>query len=872
MRGVEVDIQTGPVMRAVRKMLLLGLLFATAQEGWAQTVVSQGHQQPDTQSDPLKSDASRFSEMGADPENRLSLPALRHIVNDQRQFWSSPRELRKPTAWKTFLPFVGLTAALIAGDRWMAKQVPLGQVRRSQDISNYALFSLVGAAAGSYAIGQFSGNDRLRETGFLSGEAALNSTLIAYAFKEATMRQRPDQGNGNGSFWRGGSSFPSEHSAIAWSVASVVAHEYPGPLTKILAYTLASTVTLTRVTGKQHFPSDVFVGSALGWYLARQIFRAHHDPELGGASWDNHRDETEDRQSGWSDNGRQSNRGAGDSAQLCEPAVASSPYIPVDSWVYPAVLRLYSLGFVDTVYLGMRPWTRASVDHMLEEADIRIEDAETGAATHEAQGIYEALTDELRVDAEGPCPPHHVNARIESVYSVERAISGTPLMDSYHLGSTIINDYGRPYQIGFNDYSGTSGYASAGRFLVYVRGEFEGAPSGPGYSTALSNSLTLIDGDTNYLNMQVPIPLDRQATIPAGPIAAVTPVRLIEAYASVHFLNHEISFGKQDDWLGPGVGGGMAYSNNAENIYSFRINRVEPLYIPFVSRLIGPLRYDFLVGPLKGHTYPIDPWVHVEKISFRPTENLEFGFQRTVIWGGADHEPVNCHTFLRSFFSSSAAAPAVKNSPADPGARFGAFDFSYRLPFVRHWLTLYTDSEVHDDISPIDAPRRAAYRPGLYLSHVPGIPKLDIRVEVADTDPSSSNRSSRSGQFMYYETIERQGYTNNGQMFGDWIGREDKGGQGWITYHLSGDEWIQVGVRNQKATTYFIPGGTTLNDIHFQLVKRIGRHFELNGNFAYEHWEAPIFPSGTPTYPANRQTVTTTTIQLTWFPKTKISF
>ncbi len=565
MRDVKVDIQTGSTMRPLRRMLLLGMLIVIAHEAWAQTAVSQQQQHMDQQPDPLKTDASRFSELGADPENRFSLISLKHITNDQRQFWSSPKELRKPAAWKTLLPFAGLTAALIAGDHWMAKQVPLSQVQRSREISNYAMFSLVGAAAGSYALGQFAGNDRLRETGFLSGEAALNSTLIVFALKETTRRQRPDEGSGNGSFWQGGSSFPSEHSALAWSVASIVAHEYPGPLTKILAYTLASTVTLTRVTDKQHFPSDVFVGSALGWYLARQIYRAHHDPERGGASWEKPRQDTEDpqprphpRPPG---NGGQPNRDAGGPAPDCEPAVTGSPYIPVDSWVYPAVLRLYSLGFVDMVYLGMRPWTRASVDHMLEEAGTRIEDADAGAATHEAQGIYEALTHELRSDAEGLCLAHHGNARMESVYSVERAISGTPLMDGYHLGSTIINDYGRSYQTGFNDYSGASGYAIAGRFLLYVRGEFQGPPSGTGYSTALSNYLTLMDGDTNYLNTNVPIPLDRQATIPAGPIAAVTQGRLIEAYASVHLLNHEISFGKQDDWLGPGLGGGMAYSN-----------------------------------------------------------------------------------------------------------------------------------------------------------------------------------------------------------------------------------------------------------------------------------------------------------------------
>jgi hypothetical protein len=263
---------------------------------------------------------------------------------------------------------------------------------------------------------------------------------------------------------------------------------------------------------------------------------------------------------------------------------------------------------------------------------------------------------------------------------------------------------------------------------------------------------------------------------------------------------------------------------------------------------------------------PGDPWVHVEKISFRPTKNLEFGFERTVIWGGEGHEGISIHSFLRSFFSTTAGVGSInKFGNNDPGARFGAFDFSYRLPFVRNWLTLYADSEVHDDISPIDAPRRASWRPGLYLSHVPGIPKLDIRAEAATTDPSSSNGASQYGHFMYWETIQRQGYTNQGQLFGDWIGREDKGGQAWITYHLSGKEWLQVGLRNQKATAYFIPGGTTLNDINFQAVKRIGKDLEINGKFAFERWKAPI-------YLTDQQTVTTTTIQLTWFPERKINF
>ncbi len=202
-------------------------------------------------------------------------------------------------------------------------------------------------------------------------------------------------------------------------------------------------------------------------------------------------------------------------------------------------------------------------------------------------------------------------------------------------------------------------------------------------------------------------------------------------------------------------------------------------------------------------------------------------------------------------------------APAIRGARFGAFDFTWRIPYMRKWLTLYCDSEAHDDVSPISAPRRAAYRPGLFLSHVPGLAKLDLRAEGVSTDPPTSRSSG--GSFMYFEGIEKQGYTNQGQLFGDWIGREDKGGQAWVTYHLSGNEWIQAGFRHQKAARDFIPGGTTLNDFNVQAVKRIGRDFEVDGNFAVEHWKAPVYLPG-------EQTVTTTNIQLTWYPERKVSF
>lgn len=613
-------------------------------------------------------------------------------------------------------------------------------------------------------------------------------------------------------------------------------------------------------------------------------------------------------QSGAADNAVNAGK-ASQPVDSCEASTLGSPYIPVDNWIYPAMLRLYSLGFIDDAFLGLRPWTRASVSHMLLEAKDRIDDADQeymDPGTEEAREIYDAIDRALSLDGD---ETDGNDVCVESVYSVARAISGTPLRDSYHLGSTIVNDYGRPYEGGFNNYSGASGYATAGRFTLYLRGEFQGAPSAAGYSSALANALSTVDG-TTFLNPATNLPYP-QATIPMGPIGTATQGRFLEAYVSAQVLNHVISFGKKDEWLGPGEGGSFAYSNNAQNIYALHIDRVEPLYVPLLSRLTGPFRYEFLLGPLRGHTFmpnpayvanpspnlpnvinPGDPWVHVEKISLRPTKNLELGFERTALFGGEGHSPVTLHTFLKSFFSTSApggpgsTGPSPKNGRDDPGARFGAFDFSYRLPFVRNWLTLYCDSEVHDDVSPIDAPRRAAWRPGIYLSHVPGIAKLDVRVEAATTDPPNSTVGAREyGRFMYWEGIEKQGYTNQGQIFGDWIGREDKGGQAWITYHLSANEWLQVSARNQKATkdfipgsttqsfsggdcpnsTCLIPGGTSLNDIGVQAVKRVGKDFEINASVAVEHWKAPIYLAGP-------QTVTTTNIQFTWFPGRKVRF
>ncbi len=493
-----------------------------------------------------------------------------------------------------------------------------------------------------------------------------------------------------------------------------------------------------------------------------------------------------------------------------------STYIPVDSIVYPMALRLYSMGYLDSAFIAMRPWTRRSLLHILQQSADDI----TSDGDPEAEGILAKLQAYLADETPGNNMKRGAVYGLQSVYTRVMGIGGPVLRDSYHLGQTVYNDYGRPYASGFNNVTGFSSVNEYGPFSLYVRGELQRAPSYDAYSLALASQLSSIDQIFTFAP-----PNDPQATIPYGNTASVTTFALQEANLSAHAWHHEISIGKSDEWLGPGMGGAMAYSNNAQDIYSFRINMVDPLYIPLLSKLLGPLRYDFMVGSLKGHSAPNDPWVHAEEFSFKPTKNFDFSFQRTVIWGGKGHgclnpdgsvnpcnEPITLHTFFKSFFSLSDTTTAQKFSRDDPGARYSAFTFSYRLPFLRKYVTLYADSISHDDVTPISAPRRAAYRPGIYISQFPHLRKLDFRAEAASTDTSTLR--SQGGQFNYFETIQKQGYTNKGYIFGDWIGREAKGGNAWLTYHLSGDEWVQLAYMNKKGPQGLYPDGDHAEPVH----------------------------------------------------------
>jgi hypothetical protein len=754
------------------------------------------------------------------------------ILADQKEFWTRPfRPRATDVSW--LVPLATTTSLMIGSDNSIEAKLPSGAtfIKRSQTFSNVGVAALVATGGGIYLWGGVEHDSHAQETGILSGEAVLNSLAVDSAIQLFSGRQRPTQGNGKGRFWQGESSFPSEHAAVAWSVASVLAHEYPGAMTEFIAYGAASAISVARVTGRNHFASDVLVGSVLGWYLGRHAYHSHHDPQLGGPGWDG---------SSYNGEGRETS-----------PANMGSPYVPLSSWVYPAIERLAALGYVQTAFLGIRPWTRMECARLLQEAGEKIGDESPESNNsnnndgnrNQASRLQAALLEEFADESSRWNGAANLGGTLYSVYAGFTAISGTPLRDGYHFGQTIINNYGRPYGEGFNAIDGFTSHAVAGPLSVTVQGEYQHAPAVLSDAPSALAATAAADGT---------LPL-------ANGTATVNRLRLLESSIALTFDNIEVSFGQQSLWLGPSQAGPFLFSNNAEPVTMLRIDSVAPYRIPLLSYVLGPVRSQFFLGRLSGQHWEesptlygpnltSQPFVHGSSISFHPTSNLEFGFGFTAQFGG-EGNPFTWRNFLLTFYSHRA------NALDNPAKRLSEFNFNYRVPGLRDWLQVYVDSMVIDEYTPIGS-TRPAINPGIYLPRLPKLHRLDLRLEGVTTD---LNRPSFFGAGAVYSDVRyRSGYTNNGNILGNWIGRQGWGEQGWLTYWFSPRTFIQAEYRQASVDKQFLDGGRQ-QDFTLRSAVMLTRNWSVSGFVQHEDWRYPVLFSMAKSNVA-------ASLQLTFFP------
>lgn len=748
-----------------------------------------------------------------------SLP--KNLLVDQKAFWTLPFHLNVKDL--TFiLPATVGSALLVGSDTAIESHLPTSRntVNMAANASTAGMAALIGTGGGLFLIGQMTHDEHERETGFLMGEAAIDAYAASTALQYITQRERPFTGNGRGQFFDGGSSFPSNTAAVSWAAASVLAHEYPGTLTKLLAYGVAAGVSAGRVIGEKHWTSDAVLGSALGWYMGRQIYRARSaGPEIDAANWGTFEKDPDD--------------------EVRNPAYMGTTYMPLDSWIYPAFERLAALGYLPTELIAIRPWPRLECARLVLEAEEQM--GEPGADNSEMRKVVRALRQEFAIELANLEGARNVGAQLESAYARATQISGMPLRDSYDFAQTIYDDYGRPYGQGFNAIAGVSGRAEAGPLAFYVRGEFQHSSSIAGYSPSTQQAIVYANGQANGAP---DLPLSSVPTF-----NGVNQFRPIEAYVALNVHNWQASFGQQSLYWGPDSGSSLMFSNNAQPEVMLRVSRVTPYQLPEPLSWLGKIRNTIFVGRLGTYTWlrgpyptfpvigspshPVNPIPYTwgDKLALKMTQNFEVGVSLSVVWAGQGR-PATLETWLHTFSTRGNA------QTLDPGKRYTGINCTYRLPKLRDWVTLYIDGMANDEPNPIAYPQDSAFNPGLYFPKLPKLPKLDLRVEGIYT-----NVPGLPDLGPYYQNQRyAQGYTNYSQIIGSWVGRQGDAIQAWSTYWFSAQNKIQVGYRRQWNDPIFLGGGG-LTDFSTAVDWLVKRDFQISSTVQYEHWNFPLISS-----------------------------
>ncbi len=872
-RGVAASDSPMDVIRkrSLLPLFVAGVLLSAISPAIAQNTFSSSSLPDAPEPQNLPAPPTPNASTAFTPKEDITLIGMpKRLLRDQEAIWTSPAHLRpKDGIW--LAPFGIATGLLIGSDTHTmnhAMQISPNDQKKANTFSTGGVAALAAVPAAGYMWSLFNHAPQAHETGLLTGEALINSLAVNEVLKVTFRRDRPLTNNAAGNFFRsspGNSSFPSNHAIMAWSMASVVASEYPGWLTSGAVYGLAGAVSASRVLAEQHFPSDVVVGSVAGWLIGRYVYHAHHDVTINPYDAplpDNYIAHSNTPAAG-------PPLPATLPPQFTLPSqkpliVHSAPVrydgdpdrigstnVPMDSWIYPALERLGSLGLIPTQNVSIRPWTRQECLRQLREAE---DLADQISSTHpnlvkEAKRLITDLDRELAEES-----TTYQELALESAYTRFGTIAGPALYDSFHFGQTWWNDFGRPLGRGSSTLLGFSTRAHYGRLFFYAREEMQQGPGRPQQSPELTQLFQTLDRIQSTDPYNEPIPGH----------SAYTRQRPLELYAGVALAGNALAFGKQQLYWGPTTMGPLSLSSNAEATYNFRLVSTRPHPLPLVPSW-GTYRFDVVLGKLSGHRYPARPWFNGQKITFNIGDNLEMSFTRWSVFWGVGH-PITLHTFKENLFSFNSTGSYVGNGAApfgdrnDPGDRKSNFDFRYRLPYFGRAVTIYADAYSDDDPNPIDAPRRAAWNPGIYFARLPWLPHMDLRVEAVS---SQGLVRDFGGTHFFMNNQYLDSNTNKGFFLGNAIGRDSRAIESRLGYWFSAKTRVEGGYRQNKTANGFLPGGGTITDGF------------LTGSFAFNrHWTAQAFVQHErfliPSYMQGAQRNTSGWLQITWNPNLSI--
>lgn len=211
---------------------------------------------------------------------RLLVP---NILHDQNTIWSFPLHFSKGQHLKPTLAIGAATGALIALDPYIEpyfrNNSGFDDFRTGPLRGRNTLLAVAMVPVGLGVAGLARHDSYAQHTALFLVESVADGEIMNVGIKSMTGRLHPIDIPPHGDFthtwfkYQGGiGGFPSGHATAAFATASVLSSRYSHHRwVPWVAYTGATIVALSRIPDRAHFPSDVFVGAALGYIVGHSV-------------------------------------------------------------------------------------------------------------------------------------------------------------------------------------------------------------------------------------------------------------------------------------------------------------------------------------------------------------------------------------------------------------------------------------------------------------------------------------------------------------------------------------------------------------------------------------------------------------------------
>ena len=405
-----------------------------------------------------------------------------------------------------------------------------------------------------------------------------------------------------------------------------------------------------------------------------------------------------------------------------------SANIPLNSHVYAQLEKLDGLGYIQSMRIGAKPYTRMQAAGWIKEASSQVD-------SHDAQYVHSILaelqkefSDELAV-LNGGTPAYGVKLKEWS--------AGFAKYDGLTIEHTRTTSSYQPFAINSDGYR----LSDDGNFTAMIRLEGKVAPS------LVASLTTRADSD-----------LDDHLSFPS-------------AYIKTHINNVEIQMGKDSMLWGQGSRGSLLLTNNATPRKAITLSNIEPIQAGGIFKFLGEVNARGFYSELE-KTRDFEqkqPGFSGLRFDFVPSDSFTFGIARTDIVRG-----------LRGgdFFDFLIGKNAYSN---DKWNSIAGLDFRWRLKGLggaQIYGELYGEDQAG---SLIPFPSKNAYLFGVYLPRLSSSGDWDAQLEWADTNDA-----------WYRHSKFTDGYTYKGDIMGDAMGNNAYRYYGRLTHYLDNATQISL--------------------------------------------------------------------------------